>query len=64
MTERKLSGRGRDEKKVSFAEGLRRVAAKRIIGRLTERERAKFERERFEEEEASRKTFVLGRQIG
>jgi len=63
MEERKRAGSGQTVKEVSFAEGLRRVASCGVIGKLTDQERAKFERVRFAEEKSKEVSFVLGRQI-
>lgn len=62
MAERKLSGGARDVKEVSFADGLRRIIGKSQIS-FSNQEKSQFEREKYAEEEAKKKSFVLGRQI-
>ena len=63
MRERKLAVRGEDVKEVSFAEGLKKIAGRKLIGKLSDEEKAQFERNRFAEEESKRKSFVLGKQF-
>ena len=64
MKKGKLTGGEQSVNKVSFAEGLRQIKRKELVGDLSDQEKARFERERFAEEEAKKRCFVLGRQIG
>jgi hypothetical protein len=63
MEERKLADGNQGVTNVSFAEGLRRIAGSELIGKVTDQERAQFERARFAEEESKTRSFVLGKQI-
>lgn len=63
MKERRLAKGMQDVKDVSFAEGLRRIAGSVLFDKLSDQEKAQFERARFAEEESKKRSFVLGRQI-
>jgi len=63
MKERKLTKDDQGVNKVSFAEGLRRIASGGISGKFTEQEKVLFERAKCAEEESKKRSFVLGRQL-
>ena len=47
---------------VSFAEGLRHIAGSGLFDKLSDQEKAQFERARFAEEDSKKRSFVLGNQ--
>lgn len=64
MKGRRMANGDHNVKNVSFAEGLRQVAMSGgMAGKLTDREKAKFERARLAEEESKRSSFTLGIQL-
>jgi len=60
---KKVAKQVQEKKKVSFAEGLRQIAGDNLIGKLSEAEKAHFERVRSAQEQAKKISFVLGEQI-
>lgn len=53
----------KQKKKKSNAEGLIRIFKKNLIGKLTEQEKAQFDRARFADEQAKKNSFILGGHI-
>jgi hypothetical protein len=49
-----------ESKEASIVEGWARISSEYKFGKLSEQEKAQFERAQFAEEQAKKKSFVLG----